>query len=410
MPDKFTLRCLDCGATQPDADVTRCPQCGGILDAVFDVDHLRDEFEPLGRGVWRYFDLLPVHQRASIVSLGEGDTPLLLSRAFGPHFDLEDLHFKVEFMSPTGSYKDRIAAVSMSRAREVGRTAWAATSSGNAGASLSAYGVRAGLPGTLFVLEKASRAKIAQILTYGPRLLAVRGLGVDPDIETATFENVRRLCQERNWMMMVTAHRYNPLGMEGVKTVAYEICEQLGRAPDVVYVPVGGGGLLSATWKGFREWAALGLADKTPRMVVVQGEGCAPIVDAWREGRDVRPIDACRGTISGLQLAAPPDGALALRAVRESDGWAVAVPDAVTYRVQGELAAREGLFVEPAAAITAAAVEVDRQAGRLRGDETVVCLLTGIGFKVMDAVQRLTEHIPIPLIEAGDIVGLPTPA
>jgi threonine synthase len=309
-------------------------------------------------------------------------------------------------MCPTGSYKDRIAAVSMSRACEIGKTAWAATSSGNAGASLSAYGVRAGLPGNLFVLEKASRAKISQILTYGPKLRAVRGLGVDPDIETATFEGVRQLCVKNNWMMMVTARKYSPLGMEGVKTLAYEICEQLGQAPDVVYVPVGGGGLCSMAWKGFQEWAALGYTDGTPKMVVVQGEGCSPVVDAYNEGREVQPIAACRGTISGLQLAAPPDGALALRAVQESEGWAVAVPDADTYRVQGELASREGVFVEPAAAITAAAVERDRASGRLRGDETVVCLLTGIGFKVMDAIQNLTAGIEIPLIEADSIITL----
>ena len=150
----------------------------------------------------------------------------------------------------------------------------------------------------------------------------------------------------------------------------------------------------------------LGLTDGLPRMVAVQGEGCAPVVDAFAAGRDVEPIAACHGTISGLQLAAPPDGQLALRAVRESGGWASAVPDPDTYRVHGELAGREGLFVEPAAAITAAAAELDRAAGRLRGDEAVVCLLTGIGFKVMDAVNRLTEAVEIPLITADEIAAL----
>lgn len=404
--DKFTLRCLMCGHAMADADINRCPKCSGTLEVVYDLDRLRDDFEPVGRGLWRYFDLLPVHSRESIVSLGEGDTPVLTSQELGPRWGLDGLYFKIEGMSPTGSYKDRIAAVSMSRAREVSKGAWAATSSGNAGASLSAYGVRAGLPGNLFVLEKASRSKIAQIMTYGPRLFAVAGLGVDPTIETTTFQNVLRLCEQNNWMMMVTARKFNPLGMEGVKTIAYELCEQLGRAPDVVYVPVGGGGLLSAAWKGFQEYAALGLADGLPRMVAVQGEGCAPVVDAWVAKREVQSIPACRGTVSGLQLAAPPDGGLALRGVLESDGWAIAVPDANTYRVQGELAGEEGLFVEPAAAITAAAVEMDMAAGRLKGDETVVCLLTGIGFKVMDAVNNLIAGVEIPLIEAGEIIKL----
>ncbi len=392
-----------------DADVNRCPVCGGTLDVVYDDETWHRPHDFAGRGLWRYFDLLPIRAREHIVSLGESETPLVPSAQLGKRWGIADLHFKIEGMLPTGSYKDRIAAVSMARAKELGKTAWAATSSGNAGAALSAYGVRAGLRGTLFVLEKASRAKIAQILMYGPRLRAVRGLGVDRDVEIATFENVRQLCARHNWMMMVTASKFNPFGMEGVKSLAYEICEQLGRAPDVVYVPVGGGGLLNMTWKGFKEWARLsgvgaGLAPALPRIVAVQGEGCSAVVEAWTEGREMRPLAECRGTVSGLQLAAPPDGELALRAVREADGWAIAVPDAYTYRVQGELASHEGLFVEPAAAITAAAVELDRASGRLRGDETVVCLLTGIGFKVMDAVQNLTAGVEIPLIGVEEIV------
>jgi threonine synthase len=138
-------------------------------------------------------------------------------------------------------------------------------------------------------------------------------------------------------------------------------------------------------------------------MVAAQGEGCAAVVDAWREQRELRPLDACRGTVSGLQLAAPPDGNLALRAIRQSNGWAMAVPDANTYRVQRELASAEGLFVEPAAAITAAAVQLDRMEGRLRGDELVVCILTGSGFKVMDAVQNATADVEIPLIAVDEI-------
>jgi threonine synthase len=398
---KFHLQCVVCARVMDDADMNRCPACNGTLSVVYaDAPH-----ELAGRGVWRYFDWLPIHSREHIVSLGETETPLVQSAQLGQRWGVNDLRFKVEGMMPTGSYKDRIAAVSMARASELGKTAWAATSSGNAGAALSAYGVRAGLQGHLFVIEKAARAKIAQILMYGPQLRAVRGLGINPEAEQATFENVRALCERNHWMMLVTASKFNPFGMEGVKTLAYEICEQLGRAPAVVYVPVGGGGLLQATWKGFKEWRSqLPVTNpQLPKMVAVQGEGCAAVVDAWREQRDMRPLVECRGTVSGLQLAAPPDGDLALRALRESNGWAIAVPDTNTYRVQRELSAHEGLFVEPAAAITTAAVELDRASGRLRGDELVVCILTGIGFKVMDAVQNATAGVEIPLIECDDI-------
>jgi threonine synthase len=194
--------------------------------------------------------------------------------------------------------------------------------------------------------------------------------------------------------------------MEGVKTLAYELCEQLRRAPAVVYVPVGGGGLISALWKGFVEAHAAGWIDHLPRMVAVQPAGCDAITQAWQAGRPVQPIGGCDSTISGLQLTAPPDGELVLRALRAANGWALSVPDSATYAAQAELASQEGLFVEPAAAITLAAVQADRAAGRLQGDERVVCVLTGIGFKEMNAVQRLVEQRSVPLIRVEEILSI----
>jgi threonine synthase len=207
--------------------------------------------------------------------------------------------------------------------------------------------------------------------------------------------------------MLVTARRFSPHAMEGVKTIAYEIGEQLGGVPDVVYVPVGGGGLLSATWKGFVEWRAAGRADQAPRMVAVQPAGCDGIAQAWRAGHPVRPIDGCASAISGLQLTAPPDGDLVLRALAESGGWAISILDEETYAAQADLAGREGLFVEPAAAIGLAAVRADLAAGRLRGDERVVCLLTGIGFKDASAAQRIADAREVRPITADAILRMP---
>jgi threonine synthase len=207
-------------------------------------------------------------------------------------------------------------------------------------------------------------------------------------------------------MMLVTAHKFSPHAMEGVKTIAYELCEQLGGAPDVVYVPVGGGGLLSATWKGFGEWCASGRADRVPRMVAVQPLGCDAVTQAWQAGRPVDPIQGCASTISGLQVTAPPDGDLVLRALRESGGWAVSVPDAATYQAQADLAGHEGVFVEPAAAITLAAARADLAGGRLRGDERAVCLLTGVGFKDANALQAMVESRAVRPITADEILGI----
>lgn len=403
----FELLCAPCGWRAPDADLSACPRCGGPIEIGYAAPLEVDRSRP---GIWRFAARLPVRDPARALSLGEGDTPLLPSARLGAAIGLPGLAFKLEGANPTGSYKDRIAAVGIARLRELGKTAWAATSSGNAGAAIAAYGARAGVPGHLFTLERAARAKIAQIMAYGPSVRAVERLGYDPAVEQATWRNLRTLCDANGWMFLVTARSFSPHAMEGVKTISYELCAQLGgRAPDVLYVPVGGGGLLSAVWKGFNEWRDAGLVADLPRLVAVQAQGCDPVAQAWARGRPVAPIASCESAISGIQLTAPPDGDLALAALRESGGWAVAVPDAATYAAQAELAAGEGIFAEPAAATTLAAVRADLAAGRLRGDETVVCLLTGVGFKDAAAVERMAGERSVERITAEQILSLAQP-
>lgn len=355
------------------------------------------------QGIWRFASFLPLDNLAHAVSLGEGNTPLIKSHHLGPALNLNELHFKVEGANPTGSYKDRVAAVGISRLLELKKEAWAATSSGNAGAAIAAYGNRAGIDGYLFTLEKASRAKISQILAYGPQVMAVKGLGYDPAVEKATWSNIQRVCDERNWMMLVTARAYSPQAMDGVKTISFEICEQF--VPDVVVVPVGGGGLLSTLWQGFKDWHAAGLIDRLPRMVAVQAQGCDPITQAWKAKAPLKPIPTCESSISGIQLTAPPDGDLVLAALKESNGWAISIPDDETYAAQAMLAQKEGIFVEPASAITLAAVQHEVANGNLKSNASIVCILTGTGFKDAAAVNRMVEHKPIDMIKAEDILS-----
>jgi threonine synthase len=401
----FSLTCTACDWRGPDADIGACPACGGTLDLVYasaDIPVARDL-----PGIWRYAARLPVRDRSFMLTLGEGNTPLLRAARIGEILDLPELYFKMEGANPTGSYKDRIAAVGIARLRELGKQAWAATSSGNAGAAIAAYGARANLDGHLFTLEKASRAKIAQILAYGPQVRAVARLGYDPEVEKLTWQNIRTLCAENNWMMLVTARAFSPHAMEGVKTISYEVCEQLGSsAPDVVYVPVGGGGLLSASWKGFVEAKAAGWIDALPRMVSVQAAGCDAVTQAWQAQRPVQPIPDCQSSISGIQLTAPPDGDLVLRALHESGGWSLSIPDEATYQAQADLATCEGIFVEPAAAITLAAVRADLQSGRLHGTERVACWLTGVGFKDANALERMATNRTVEAIRAEEIVQM----
>jgi len=396
---------MTCGQTCADLGASSCPHDGGVLDVLYDSAEipLHDELP----GIWRFAARLPLTDPAHIVSLGEGDTPLLPSARLGAEVGLPQLFFKNEGMNPTGSYKDRIASVGISLMRQLGMPAWVAISSGNAGASLSAYGAHAGVDGYLFTLERAPRAKIGQIIAYGPQIMSLRGLGYDPQVEAETWKNVPRICQINRWLMLITARSFSPQSMEGAKTIAYEICQQLkGDVPDVVYVPVGGGGLLSCIWKGFREWRAAGFIDRLPRMVAIQPAGCDPVAQAWREDREIEPLDDCTSAVSGIILTAPPDGDLVLNDLRESEGWAVTIADEITYQAQAELANREGLFVEPAAAITWAAVKADLAAGRLTGAEKVVCVLTGIGFKDSKAVQRMAENVSVPLVDVDEIMRL----
>ena len=400
----FSLACLSCHWQSPDQDLIACPDCGTTIDIIYASAQipLRHDLP----GIWKYCARLPLTNLANLVSLGEGSTPLIKSAWLGKEMELPDLHFKVEGTNPTGSYKDRIAAVGIARLVELGKRHWAATSSGNAGASFAAYSVRAGLTGNLFTLEKPSGAKITQIMAYGPKIYTVARLGYDPSVEQTTWQNIREICTANGWGMLVTARRFSPHAMEGVKTMAYEIGEQLQTVPDVVYVPVGGGGMLSAIWKGFMEWRDSGYSTLLPKMVAVSPENCDAVGSAWRAGRSVEPISDCSSTISGLQLTAPPDGDLVLKALHESKGWAVSVPDDATYSAQAKLANREGLFVEPAAAITLAAVHADLKTGRLKGPEKVACILTGVGFKDAAAIAKMVASVSMLPTSAESIVDI----
>ncbi len=399
---RFWLRCALCGQPAESPTSTSCGACGGMLTVDYDAGPMVD---PARRGMWRYAPALPVERPDEALTLGEGATPLVRSRAIAARLGLPNLYFKVEGANPTGSYKDRIAAVGLSRTLELGVTSWAATSSGNAGAALAAYGARAGMQGTLFTLESAPRAKLSQILAYGPRAVTIQGLGRDPEVAKNTFRVVGELARARGWALQITAHAFNPIGMEGVRTISFEVVEELGRLPDCVYVPTGGGGLLSAIHKGFEEWRTRMMPAGAPaaRMVCVQAEGCEPINLAWREGHEMRPILVNSTKISGIQLTAPPDGDLALAAVRSSNGWGTSVSDAETYAAQRMLAREEGLFCEPASATSLAAVLRDAAAGKLGRDDTIVCILTGIGFKDANAVQAMSEGVEIPVIGLEDL-------
>jgi len=322
-------------------------------------------------------------------SLGEGHTPVLELDAIASHCGVPGVWAKAEWMNPTGSYKDRIASATMRDALRRGARGWVGTSSGNGGAAMSAYGARAGLPGFLCVAADAPPEKLQSIVPYRTAMLPMSELGL------AEMDAIGRLAVEYELKLAITAYRYNPDGMAGAEAIGHELADQGSFTH--VYVPTGGGGLLVAVARGLAQATA-----QPPKVVCAQPAGCAPIARHIEGALPAPQIDACVSQISGLQLAAPPDGVLAAEAVRRTGGWGCLVADGAAWDAQLLLARREGIFVEPAAALAVAAIIDDVDAGRLTASDRPVALLTGTGLKDLRrfAPEPLDTHLRVDDLRA----------
>jgi threonine synthase len=335
------LACTICGRPA-DPSGWRC-ECGGPLD-LSDVpaDAIRDLPAPTARdqGLWRYRDCIPVDADiAAELSLGEGMTPLL-----GAGAELPGVSIKVDYLFPTLSFKDRGAVVLVASAVQRGAGALVADSSGNAGSAIAAYAARAGLPCTVFVPERTSAGKQRQIRAYGAALQLV------PGDRTATTEAAINAVATGG--AMYASHIYDPYFLQGTKTYAFELWEQLDAGAEALILPVGNGTLLLGAARGFRELNAAGLIDRPPALIGVQSERCAPLARAWAaDASEPVPIEARPTAAEGIAIPRPPRGAQILAAVRASGGCIVEVPEEAVAPAQADLA-RRGLFVEPTAALT----------------------------------------------------------
>ncbi|MGC9490394.1 MAG: threonine synthase [Thermovirgaceae bacterium] len=352
------IYCSVCGKNyEPRIRPVRCA-CGQPLSCVMDWEKLR--INRAASGMWRYGSVLPLVPAG--LSMGEGWTPLLSSKGES------GLLYKLEFMAPTGSFKDRGAVMVVADALACDCDSVVIDSSGNAGASVAAYAARAGIKATVIVPEGTSEGKKHQIASFGAEVLA-RGRKRS---KTAAFA----------WGMardvFYASHVWNPLFLEGTKTVAFEIWEQLGhKAPDVVISPAGNGTLLLGLFKGFRELSQRALIDRIPRIVAAQAEKCAPLKNA-SFGRKA----SCGGTCAeGIAVSNPPRLEEMLKAVRSSRGDIVTVSEKEIIEAKECLAKDEGLYVEPTAAVAPAAGKALRASGFFKADETVVIPLTGSGLK-----------------------------
>jgi len=399
------LKCVSCGKEYPLIIRYNCLECAGVLDVEYDYETMKKG--EIGscltitkdKGMWKFRDLLPIKDKENIVTLREGDTPLFRSKRLGALTDLPNLYLKDETRNPTGSFKDRPVSCAISKAKEEGGSTVITSSSGNAGVAVASYAAKAGMKAIIVIPSTAPRSKLLSIVSSGAILVKIKGAASD------CFNLAKELSEKHQWANL-TSTFLNPFATEGDKTVAYELYQELGGAPDWIVVPIGAGPLLAGIYKGYKELKKLGLVDKLPAMIGVQAKGCAPIVRAFESGNlEVRtwgtPHTIASGIADPLQ-GYSDDGTFTLQIIRESGGVAVAVEDDDLIESVRKLSSFAGIFAEPTSAASVASLERLKEKGILEGNDTIICMITGSGFKEPDAIG---EYVQIPPTELGPDLG-----
>jgi len=390
------LRCRECARSYPAEALHVCEFCFGPLEVAYDQEALhatvtRERIEAGPPNMWRYADLLPVSPD-SPVDLGAGFTPLIRADRLADELGLGEVWVKDDTRNPTGSFKDRVVAVALTKARELGFKIAACASTGNLANSVAAHAARAGMESFVFVPHDLEAVKLLTTAVFGGHLIAVDG----------SYDDVNRLCAELtsefpSWAFVNVNVR--PYYAEGSKTLAFEVAEQLGwQLPDHVVVPIASGSQLTKIDKGFRELVSLGLVDDAEvRISGAQAEGCSPVATAFAEGSDhVRPVKP--STIAkSLAIGNPADGFYALEVVRRTGGSIGAVTDDEIVAGIQLLARTEGIFAETAGGVTIATLAKLAASGVVRSDERVVVYVTGNGLKTVEALEgRIGPSATIP--------------
>ncbi|MBT3271243.1 threonine synthase [Candidatus Poribacteria bacterium] len=370
----FDMLCDECRSRfTPDPMRYGC-DCGSALDFAAPAPPIAvEELASRPANMWRYHEALRIARPEDAVTMGEGMTPLIRADRSD-----HDLRLKLDFTFPTGSYKDRGAAVLISALREMGADAVVEDSSGNAGAAIAAYAARAGMRCVIYTPSGTSPAKLDQIRVFGAELRLVEG------DRQATTEAVLEAAETTPY----ASHNWTPYFITGVKTVAFEIAEQLGwRAPDNVVAPAGFGSILLGLHLGFSELRRHGITDTTPRLLAAQAERCCPIHVAWRAGADVvdRFVDPRPTLAEGIASTRPIRARQVLDAIRHTEGAVATVTeDEIADGVRA--LAREGIYVEPTSAVVVSAFDRLVEQGVIRDGDLTVSILTGSGLKASGKV------------------------
>lgn len=388
--NNYYLECVLCRKKTDEAQTTsKCLTCGGPLDVIYDYDQMKLQLNTYllknaTPKVMKYLDFYPLSQRHQLYSLDEGGTSLHLARNLGKKIGIKKLLIKNEGLNPTGAFKDRGSFVEINKAREMGYKKVCVASTGNMAASVSAYSAQAGLECFVFVPENTPRGKLAQCLSYGGKVIQVRG----------TYNDANMLAEkaaEKYGFYLAGDYVFRS---EGQKSIGFELAEQMwSQEIDWVIVPIGMGTNLGAIWKGFLEYFKFGLINKLPRIVGVQAEGCHSIFQN-NHGFTVKPVDKPLTISSAIAVGNPLDAPKAIKALEESKGFIEVASDSQTLIAQQLLAHQEALYVEPSSSTTIVALENLLKKGKISENDTVVCIATGAGLKDPSTTLKVLADPP----------------
>jgi threonine synthase len=351
-----------------------------LLEIKFDLKELKEKLEGVNWkqrriSVWKYKEFLPILDESKIVTLHEGGTPLYKCDKLGKELGVKCLYVKNEGANPTGSFKDRGMTVGVSKALELKARAVVCASTGNTSASLAAYASKAGLNCIVLIpAGKIALGKLAQAMMYGASVVAVKG----------NFDDALKIVLEASKRLgLYLLNSINPFRIEGQKTSAFEICDQLGwRSPDRVILPVGNAGNITAYWKGFKELKDLRIVEGLPKMTGIQAVGANPIAKAFvTKSNQIEPVKNPETIATAIRIGNPVNWKRALNAMRESGGTATTVTDEEIVYAQKLLARTEGIFVEPASAASIAGLKKLVENNEVDPNENIVCVTTGHGLK-----------------------------
>ena len=394
-----SLRCKECGVEYPLDARYVCEQCFGPLEVAYDLSDLdpeeaRRKIQAGSRGIWRYSDFLPFDGRPGD-PLEPGLTPLIRADRLAERLGLGELWIKNDAANPTHSFKDRVVAVAVAKAKELGFGTVACASTGNLANAVAAHSAAAGLESYVFVPSDLEEQKLLATGVYGTNLVGIRG----------TYDDVNRLCTELSqthpWAFVNVNLR--PYYSEGSKTLAYETIEQLGwNLPDRVVAPIASGSMFTKLAKGMRDWLDLGLVEgELPVFSGAQAEGCSPVATAFAEGWEVCKPQRPDTIAKSLAIGDPADGPYALELARETEGVIESVTDDEIRQGIRLLAETTGVFTETAGGVTIGVLTKLAEAGRIGSDERVVAYITGEGLKTLDAVREsFVMHEIEPTLDA----------